>query len=355
MIREITIKGVTTFRDETRVDFATGINVIAGGNDTGKSHLMRLLYAVCRWMARSSRREFPEKWAAEGHLQRHLLHTFAIQQVDSLVSRHAADLTASVQAVFSGEKVPLGAANVAFQFGKQVGENNGIRILTMPERFLREHALYIPTQDVLSLYSCYAQVAKADGPAWDICRALESVSTEHLPDSVRRVLRLIHTAVHGKLQRGSGTRFFFQRGKEEPMELSLIAEGFKRLCVLGALIENGSLRVGDTLFWDEPEMNLNTTQLPILCGVMLGLCEAGVQIVMTTHSLFLLRELMIHLKSHSFREIPRRFIGLYGSREPGGTVQVQEGESVDDLDPSDSVQAELQQADRYLSIPDYDA
>ncbi len=354
MIRELSLRGVTVFLRETHVDFAGGLNVIVGGNDTGKSHLMRLLYALCRWMERSPRREFPEKWAEEYRLQHHLLRVFAAQQLSSLVSRRASSPSAFVQASFVGEKVPPGSANLAFAFNSQEENGQGISISAMPDRFLRERALFIPARDILSLFPCYVQVGKhypdlLDGASQDLCRALEPRPTASLSESMRRVLKLIHTTVQGRLQRSSGARFLFQRGKGEPLELSLLAEGFKRVCTLGMLLENGSLRAGDTLFWDEPEMNLNAAQLPLLCGTILELCDAGVQLILTTHSLFLLRELMIHLQRSSFRAIPRRFIGLHASGELFGAVQVQEGESADELGPLDSLQAETEQADRYLS------
>lgn len=355
MIRELTLSGVTTFLNKTRLDFAEGINVIVGGNDTGKSHLMRLMYALCRWMGRSLRRDFPEKWAEEHRLRRCLLHSFAVQQLSSLVSRRAGDATADVQASFSGNKVPQGSADIAFRFSSVGMESLSLSVL--PQRFLQERALFIPSRDVLTLYPRYVQVGKRypdllDGATWDLCRALEAEPDSSEPtEAMRRVLKLIHALVQGRMQRSGGSRFLLQRGKEEPLEMSLVAEGFKRAGMLELIIENGSLGAGDTLFWDEPEMNMNTAQLPLLCGIMLGLCEAGVQMIVTTHSLFLLRELMIHLTRSNYSNLSRRFIGLHAGMGLFNSVQVQQGENADDLGPLESLQAEMEQADRYLSMP----
>lgn len=355
MIRELTLSGVTAFLHETHLDFAAGINVIVGGNDTGKSHLMRLMYALCRWMERSPRRDFPEKWAEEHRLRRYLLHSFAARQLSALVSRRANTASARVHASFRGCKAPDGSADISFCFDSRKDENPNIS--SLPQRFLQERALFIPSRDVLTLFPCYVQVGKhypdlLDGATWDLCRALEAEPSkaEH-SEALQRVLKLIRTVLQGKIQRGGGSRFLLRRGKEEPLEMSLIAEGFKRVGTLGLLIENDALHEGDTLFWDEPEMNLNTTQLPMLCGIMLSLCEAGVQLIITTHSLFLLRELMIHLNRSSFSSLPRRFIGLHAGTGLFGSVQVQQGESADDLGPLESLQAEMEQADRYLSMP----
>ena len=57
--------------------------------------------------------------------------------------------------------------------------------------------------------------------------------------------------------------------------MSLVAEGFKRLGTLSYLIRNGSVKKGSVLFWDEPEMNLNASHLPVLVKTLTGLAKTG--------------------------------------------------------------------------------
>ncbi len=362
MIGEITVSGFTTFLHEVQLNFVPGINVIVGGNDSGKSHLMRLCYALCRWGERSLRREFPELWAEEERLRRYLLRAFGVRRLSSLVSRRAPQGNAQISAALHGYKTPIGTANLTFCF--HTGEEDrGLTITTMPERFLQERALFLPLREVLTLYPCYVQVGKRypdlmDGPTWDICRALEgdSISERDMKDmepGLRRVLRLTEALLQGKPERECGGRFILQRGQgtEDTIELGLMAEGYKRPGTLNLLIRSGALRAGDTLYWDEPELNLNSAHLPLLCGLLLGLAEAGVQVILTTHSLFLLRELVIRLSKSEGREIPRRFIGLRPPEEPFGATQVQSGETPDEIEPLDILEAEMDQADRYLRIP----
>lgn len=357
MIRKLTVSGITVFPQETAFDFAPGINVIVGGNDSGKSHLMRLCYALCRWGEKSPRREFPEIWAEEERLRKYLLRAFSAQELSSLVSRSLPLPRASVRASLMGHKVPSGSADLAFELQADC-EANGISISTMPQRFLRERALFMPSREVLTLYPCYVQVGKRypdllDGAAWDMCRALEADPLKEGIESapLRRVHRLAEALLQGELERGNGSRYMLRRGTEKPLEMGLVAEGFKRPGTLALLLANGGLTSGDTLFWDEPEMNLNTAHLPLLCGMMLGLCEAGLQVVLSTHSLFLLRELVIQLSRPSFSTLPRRFFGLRATQEPYHAVRVTAGDSPDDIEPLESLEAEMEQADRYLRLP----
>ena len=361
MIRQLTVSGFTTFLDEVRLEFVPGINVILGGNDSGKSHLMRLCYALCRWGEKSLRRDFPELWAEEERLRRHLLRAFGARQLSSLVSRRAAHGSAQVSTSLYGAKAPVGCVDLSFCFHRE-GEGSGLSIGIMPDRFLQERALFIPLREVLTLYPCYVQVGKRypdllDGPTWDLCCALEEERTSkqrpELEPGLHRVQRLTEALLQGKLGCESGGRFVLQRGQggEEAVELGLMAEGYKRPGTLNLLIGNGSLRSGDTLFWDEPELNLNAAHLPLLCGLLLGLGEAGVQVILSTHSLFLLRELVIRLSRREGREIPRRFIGLRAPSELFGAVKVQSGETPDEIGPLESLEAEMEQADRYLRMP----
>lgn len=361
MIRQLIVSGFTTFLDEVKLDFVPGINVIVGGNDSGKSHLMRLCYALCRWGERSLRRDFPELWAEEERLRRHLLRAFGARRLSSLVSRRAVHGSAQVSVSLYGAKAPIGCADLSFSFHR--GEDGvGLSIRDMPDRFLQERALFIPLREVLTLYPCYVQVGKRypdllDGPTWDLCRALEEEEIirkgVELEPGLRRVQRLTEVLLQGKLARECGGRFILQRGQdsEEAIELGLMAEGYKRPGTLNFLVNNGSLRSGDTLFWDEPELNLNTSHLPLLCGLLMGLSEAGVQVILSTHSLFLLRELVIRLSHCEGREISRRFIGLHAPSKPFGAVRVQSGDNPDEIAPLESLEAEMEQADRYLRMP----
>lgn len=353
MIRKLVVEGVTVFPRQTAFDFVPGINVIVGSNDSGKSHLMKLCYALAGWAEKSPRREFPETWAEEGRLRRHLLQAFGAHELSSLISRHSGISQATIHASFQGEKAPLGCAELGFSLHAH-RDQESLNINTMPQRFLQEGALFIPPREVLSLYPCYLQVGKRypdllDSTSRDLCSALEAESGE-TPDEFRSVQKLIDLLLHGRVQRVN-SRFLLQRGKEPPIEMSLVAEGFKRLGTISLLIANGSLRPGTTLFWDEPEMNLNTTHLPLLCGIMLGLCEAGVQLMLTTHSLFLLRELVIRLGQESRRALSRRFFGLQPQGATPGTVRVTAGDTPDEIGPLDSLEAEMEQADRYLRMP----
>ena len=75
------------------------------------------------------------------------------------------------------------------------------------------------------------------------------------------------------------------------LELSLLAEGFRKLGLLWLLIRNGTLLEDSVLFWDEPEANLNPKLYRLLMYVLLELQRNGVQVFLATHDYIILKEL----------------------------------------------------------------
>ncbi len=354
MISKLVVEGFTVFPNKEAFSFVPGINIIVGGNDSGKSHLMKLCYALSKWFSGGTRRELPEVWAEEKRLRRDILRVFGTRDLTGLTARNRGNGVAAIRASMQGEKAPQGTAELALSFCAG-HEENGLNICSMPTRFLQENAVFISPREVLSIYPCYMQAGKRypellDSASWELCRALEEEpGNAPINDGLRHVIRQVETLLNGHLLRLNG-RFYLKRPQQEPLELNLVAEGFKRIGTLGLLIGNGTIRPGTSLFWDEPEMNLNTTHLPLLVSMIMGLCRAGVQIMLTTHSLFLLRELTIQLADKRNMHLSRRFFGMQPPCNSQTGVRTSVGTSPEEIDHIDSLEAEMEQADRYLNM-----
>nr|WP_141698822.1 ATP-binding protein [Candidatus Marithrix sp. Canyon 246] len=57
------------------------------------------------------------------------------------------------------------------------------------------------------------------------------------------------------------------------MEISLIPEGLRKIGMLSYLISTGGLTSGSTLFWDEPELNLNAKLQVKLVDTLVALAK----------------------------------------------------------------------------------
>lgn len=352
MIHKLEVQGFTVFPDHEIFDFVPGINMVVGGNDSGKSHLLKLCYALAKWSAGGGRKSLPDKWAEEQRLRKDIMRVFSAHDLTGLTALNRGNGHAVVSASLEGRGVPPGTGKLKFGF-KAHQEEEGLHILEMPQRFLDESVVFLTAREVLAIYPSFTQLGAKfpdilDGSSWDLCISLDQPQLEKLDDPhMGRVLARVEKILGGAVVRENG-RFYLKRPGQEYMEMSLVAEGFKRLGTLGYLVQNGSVKRGSILFWDEPEMNLNATHLPRLVKVFMELAKAGVQLVLTSHSLFLIRELALQLAEQRNEMVPRRFFGLKVPRENRFGVRVTHGENLDELGQIESLEAEIAQADRYM-------
>lgn len=114
--------------------------------------------------------------------------------------------------------------------------------------------------------------------------------------------------------------------------------------MLARLIVTGSLLNKGNLFWDEPEANLNPRLIRAVAKVILGICKAGVQVFVATHSLFLLREFEILLKQE-FHGVKKQYFAL---RRGDEGVEVSQASNIADISPLLLLDEDLQQSDRFI-------
>jgi AAA15 family ATPase/GTPase len=83
----------------------------------------------------------------------------------------------------------------------------------------------------------------------------------------------------------------FVPNKDESVSVQMAAEGIRKLGILQLLLENKQLNPGTsgTLFWDEPETNMNPKLVRIMVEMLLELARNGQQIVLATHDYVLLK------------------------------------------------------------------
>ena len=107
----------------------------------------------------------------------------------------------------------------------------------MPRRFLNVPVVFLAAREVLTIYPSFVQVGSRfpeflDGGSWDLCRYLDmEAEAEPISTDAGRVVARLEKIIGGKVVKRDG-RFFLQRPGQQPIEMSLVAEGFKRLGTL---------------------------------------------------------------------------------------------------------------------------
>jgi len=180
----------------------------------------------------------------------------------------------------------------------------------------------------------------------DLLQLLPVLPLKSLSLTVSNILEQLQQLIGGKVEEEGG-RFYLAAPDQPRMEMNLVAEGFRKFATLYKLLANGTLTPETTLFWDEPEANLNPALLKEMAAVLAELARAGFQIILATHSLFLLKEL--HILSRQ-EKLPVRYFGL--SAQPGEATTVTAADNLELLPDIVALDAELEQADRFQRVLD---
>ena len=151
--------------------------------------------------------------------------------------------------------------------------------------------------------------------------------------------------MHGTIK-NQGGRFYLLVEEIGRLEIELVAEGIRKLATLAYLLNNGSLKTTTTLFWDEPEANLNPLLIKKLAEILTLLARQGFQIVLATHSLFLLKQL--HILSRE-APTPLKYFSLT-SNQLGDPTVVEAADELPLLPNIAALEAEMNQADTFLAV-----
>ncbi len=344
MLKTLDITNFTCF-PKAKLEFSPGLNVIVGENGTGKSHLLKLGYAVLRSLR--NMQKAPAKEAYGRDLANHLVALFKPDSLGRLASRVQGRSRCEVSAKIHG------TADLLFNFSTQSSDLVNIDNIDFKEA-LKAKSLFIPPKEVLSVYPGFALALENkefafDETYLDICKNLNGVPLKgkRLTDIATHLNPL--EEIMGGDMRLENSSFYFHSSKGKGIfEAHLMAEGSRKLGMLAYLLKTGELTNSSSLFWDEPEANLNPKLLVALADILVRLSSI-MQITIATHSLFLVRELEILHENKQLKN--SKYFGLHFN-EDGNGVSVTQGGSSNHIGDIVALDEEIAQSSRYLNMGD---
>jgi predicted ATP-dependent endonuclease of OLD family len=283
MIVKIKFDKFTVF-EKLEIGFSPGVNVFVGENGTGKTHILKAVYAACD--ITKSKRGFAEK----------INNVFlpSGRQMGRLVKRAA------------------GSSKGAIEITRKTGKNKITLRLSLSNHTVKPEnavvsgsskvwtdtpmdAAFIPVKDMTAnapgFRSLYEQREIHFEEVYvDIVRkAFLPLLKGPTDKSRKQLLKNLQEALDGQVT--VKNEEFFLKNKHGELEFTLLAEGYRKLGLLWILIQNGTLLNGSALFWDEPETNLNPRLMQAVVGILLELSRQGVQIFLSTHDYVILKEI----------------------------------------------------------------
>ena len=354
MLRSLKLTNFTAFT-EADLRFSKGLNVFVGENGVGKTHLLKLPYAVMALSAEEGRRNSggPTKALLQRRIADKLVSVMRPESLGRLARRKRGRQRCEVHVRLAGAR-----ERIAFNFATQSKSEVGVE--TAPSKWLEQAPVFLPTRELLSIYPGFSALYDSRHlefeETWrDTCQLLGSPTVKGPREAkTRELLAPLEDLMDGRLLLDRNGRFYLQ-SQTGTMEMPLVAEGVRKLGMLARLIATGALVSGGCLFWDEPETNLNPKLMRGVAEAILQLCAQGMQVFVATHSLFLLREFEVLLWRGAHANTKRRYFALSPPprtrlSETSDGVTVTQSEQLEDVDPLTLLDEDLEQSNRYLDL-----
>ncbi len=345
MLTELKITNFTRFRNHT-FQFSPKLNVFVGENGTGKSHLMKLLHANLQALCKN--KNTPSSFSKvylETTIANRLKGVFMPDSLGRLTMRTRGQTRAEVEmSIRNGHNSKL-----SYYFSTK--SSTAVTLVEAPQESLTLQSVFIPTREMLSIYpgftSAYDSLQIPFDETWrDLADLLGRPLTKGShAEQTRALLEPLEQVMNGRVISEYGR--FYLKNSSGKLEAHLLAEGLRKIATLAHLIANKSLTKHSILFWDEPEANLNPKLIQLVAQTIISLSK-HMQVFVSTHSLFLLRELyLIALQEHNKKDY--RYFSM-AAQADAPDVQVYSSHSLDGLEVLTSLEYQAKQDSALLEL-----
>lgn len=306
-ITQMKLENFTAF-EAIDVKFSPGVNVIIGANGTGKTHMLKVLYAACAITSGEDKEAgFARKLQGvfhpyQGRMTRLIRRRQGLPAASIKVIR---DNGPTLQADINNQRALADDVKVV---GAARWSGTGLESAYIPVKEMLAHApgfLSTAARREIAFEEVYTDIIK---------RAFLPQLKGPANSDRQQLLKTLQKAINGKVV--AKGEYFFLKNSQGELEFTLLAEGMRKLGLLWLLIQNGTLLSGSVLFWDEPEANLNPALMGEVVQVILELQRIGVQVFLTTHNYVMLKE--FDLRASPLDQV--RYVSLYRDGDGAGVT-----------------------------------
>jgi AAA15 family ATPase/GTPase len=309
--QSLRLENFTVFKDAA-FEFVPGVNVFIGENGTGKTHLMKAMYAMQRVQSRRNK------------------------NIDDTLSELFQ--TSDISEIVRLGRVKGAIAKVSGRYNNRewayaIQRTTRTATTTETEFPSAERPIFIPAIDMMGhtkgfLAASNEIVLDFDLTCNDIVAQLglqrrNGSSPPPVPEGLSELLG-------GEIEYDEGNSRFYLITALGRLPMPLVAEGLRKIATLVRLAQNGWLTPGTTLFWDEPEANMNPVLMDNIIKAALILARQGIQIFLTTHSYVILKELDLQATPQD----TVRYFSLQNPKSGTSGTKVTTAETLAALDPN---------------------
>jgi len=333
-LKALSIENFTLFGN-FEFNFSSGINIFIGENGTGKTHILKAIYAIIQANNSLSKKpSITETNLAEAIFEE-LNEVFRTKEVKDLRS-------------FDTDKVNIEIDLLDYNIDFAITENSQSRvnITSFSKNISKKDILFIPAKEFLSNFKGFRTLWEEysisfDKTYYDLTKTLDRPLLKNT-SSIEEINNNLEDILQGKIIQENG-EFYLKRKKDgKLMIVSMLAEGLRKIGTISYLLRNGSLSKDSILIWDEPESNLNPKHIRAIAKLFIYLEKLGIQIFIATHSLFLIKEIeILRKKEHNIKYFSFGF-------DEEDNLRVSQDEIFEHLEDIVILDEAIEQSDRFI-------
>lgn len=289
MIHDVSIKNLGVIHDFS-TDRLSNINLIIGENGTGKTFLLKGLYASVKTMEQFHRGN--NRRSVQDLLAEKLRWTFQTETLGELVTKGEQD-GLSFFLMNDG-------TDFSFSFSKSAAVK--IANVSSLEEQRASNSIFLPAKEIISLIPVILrsrdvdQAFGFDDTYYDLAKALQikphrGKNYKTFADS----RLLLQNIVHGKVDYSEENQsWYFVNSRNQKFSIDTTSEGTKKIAILDRLLANGYLSPSSIIFIDEIESALHPKAIYDFLDIIEKLAfDMGIQIFIASHSYFVIKKLYL--------------------------------------------------------------
>jgi AAA15 family ATPase/GTPase len=299
MITSLHIKNFKCFED-LRVEPFYGVNLILGVNETGKTSLMKAIYAVrlAFQQAKTQNTQTGDPNLATSAFLGMIFKTFNLENKSK--NQLFNDVSKQFEITVTDE-IELGIIMLQ-------NNSNYIALGTKPpinnELTLNlANAIFLPAKEVMSQYREIQYCAeKLVSTGYDLTYIYAAQALRRSEVGAKKisvgvdVVYAFDKIFDSKVRYSEEYTDFVMTVNGKDLTTPSIAEGIRKTSTIANLLNADEIQPGDVLFIDEPENNLHPRAQRAFMEALVKLSQAGVQVFMASHSYTVLKQLEIIAK-----------------------------------------------------------
>ena len=288
---------ITKYRqfESAKFDNFSNINLFIGENDTGKTTILKFLYANC-----SELREIVDNGEKDISVYSYLNR---IPNKDIIMDILSSNNNYNIDFNLPNKIIRLGLKSYYMHHFDCVICNSKNEIITSKENvndFNYDYkALFIPAKEILSIMNSIAYlkskgISDFDDSYNDIVFEIltqKNVDEANFLEVFKNKSKYDFYNGKVKMLNNGNKKVVYYRNDGEVYDINFVAEGIKKLGIFPILHNTGNLTKKTVLFIDEPENSLHPKLVREFMRFLVDISKDKVQIFMASHNSFVLNQL----------------------------------------------------------------